>query len=221
VEPKTAEEFTQRMEEIRTALSQHSTLVPVYHFTSRQAAECIIKGLSAPNCRSRAEPLGVPTEGLAMSTQGQGDGGVYFATKGPASLKVLLARPRRVDRASQTRVQIGDKEYEQNIIVACFGKERMQEYLGKGKVDVCIVYAIDPRLLQQAPVRDYARMVSDSRKRTPQCEGVTLSATVDWEEDLRVPSRAECERKVLLETRSHCECVCVQSRSEHPRIRRP
>eukprot|EP00615_Pteridomonas_danica_P015489 CAMPEP_0114392792 /NCGR_PEP_ID=MMETSP0102-20121206/11051_1 /TAXON_ID=38822 ORGANISM="Pteridomonas danica, Strain PT" /NCGR_SAMPLE_ID=MMETSP0102 /ASSEMBLY_ACC=CAM_ASM_000212 /LENGTH=89 /DNA_ID=CAMNT_0001552123 /DNA_START=380 /DNA_END=646 /DNA_ORIENTATION=- len=66
-------------------------LVPLYHYTSLEAAKLIIK------------------TGFRMSTQGQGDGGVYFSTKGPASYG------------------LGNKKenYEKNIIKDCFGVERI------------------------------------------------------------------------------------------------
>jgi hypothetical protein len=66
-----------------------------------------------------------------MSTQGQGDGGVYVSTQGPASY------------------DLGSDEYEDNIIKDCFGVERIDEYRGKGKLDVIIVYGCAPDILQQ------------------------------------------------------------------------
>jgi hypothetical protein len=78
-----------------------------------------------------------------MSTQGQGDCGVYFSTLGPASY------------------DLGSPEYEDNIISDCFGKERLEEYRGQRKLDVCLVYGVEPSVLQQAPGgRDNAKMVS-------------------------------------------------------------
>jgi hypothetical protein len=78
-----------------------------------------------------------------MSTQGQGDGGVYFSTLGPASY------------------DLGSEDYEKNIIVDCFGKERLEEYRGKHKLDVCLVYGVDPLIIEQAPGgRDNAKVVS-------------------------------------------------------------
>jgi len=80
-----------------------------------------------------------------MSTQGQGDGGVYVSTQGPASYG------------------LGTDDYEVNIIKDCFGVERVDEYLGKGKLDVVLVYACEARTLQQAPGgRDNAKMISKS-----------------------------------------------------------
>jgi len=81
-------------------------------------------------------------KGLRMSTQGQGDGGVYFSTLGPASYG------------------LGSPQYEENIIVDCFGKERLEEYRGKHKLDLLLVYGIDPLMVQQAPGgRDNAKVV--------------------------------------------------------------
>ena len=37
--------------------------------------------------------------------------------------------------------------YETNIIVALKGPPRINEYRGKHKLDVCIVYAAEPRIL--------------------------------------------------------------------------
>jgi len=42
-------------------------LVPLFHYTSPEAGALIL------------------TRGLRMSTQGQGDGGVYLSTRGPCS----------------------------------------------------------------------------------------------------------------------------------------
>ena len=42
----------------------------------------------------------------------------------------------------------------------CFGKERLEEYRGKHKLDVLLVYAVNPRVVEQAPGgRDNAKMV--------------------------------------------------------------
>ena len=68
-----------------------------------------------------------------MSTQGQGDGGVYFSTLSPFSYG------------------LGSAEYEGNLIVDCFGKERLNEYRGKHKLDLVIIYGIEPGLLLPAP----------------------------------------------------------------------
>jgi len=78
-----------------------------------------------------------------MSTQGQGDGGVYVSTQGPASY------------------DLGDDEYEVNIIKDCFGVERIEEYKGKGWLDVIIIYGCSPSAFDQTPGgRDNAKMVS-------------------------------------------------------------
>ena len=99
--------------------------MPVFHYTSPALAPLIL------------------STGLRMSTQGQGDGGVYFSTLSPASYG------------------LGTPDYEENLISDCFGKERVKEYLGKHKLDLVLVYGIDPELLQQAPGgRVNAKMVS-------------------------------------------------------------
>jgi len=59
--------------------------------------------------------------------------GVIFTTKGPASFG------------------LGSERYEKNLIVALKGASRINDYRGKHKLDVCIVYAVEPRVLQ--PVR--------------------------------------------------------------------
>ena len=122
--PKDCAAFFDTMTDVRETC-QRCKLVPLYHFTSPPVAPSILKG------------------GLRMSTQGQGDGGVYFSTLGPASYN------------------LGSSEYEDNVIVDCFGKERLEEYRGQHKLDVCLVYGVEPSVLQQAPGgRDNAKMVS-------------------------------------------------------------
>ena len=99
--------------------------VPIFHYTQVSLASLILSG------------------GLRMSTQGQGDGGVYFSTLSPASYG------------------LGAQDYEENIIKDCFGKERIEEYRGKHKLDLLLVYGIEPSILQQAPGgRNNAKMVS-------------------------------------------------------------
>jgi hypothetical protein len=99
-------------------------LVPLYHFTNPNVVSLIMK------------------DGVRMSTQGQGDGGVYFSTQGPASYN------------------IGSSKYEENIIKDCFGVFRMAEYRGQGKLNALIVYGISPLILQHAPGgRDHAKFV--------------------------------------------------------------
>jgi hypothetical protein len=94
---------------------KENNLVPLYHYTMPAIAPLIQDG------------------GFRMSTQGQGDGGVYFSTQGPATYG------------------IGTEEYEENLIIDCFGKERLEEYKGKHKLDVCFVYGADPSIIEQAP----------------------------------------------------------------------
>jgi hypothetical protein len=109
---KSIETFLKQMSDIRDkAFSQK--LVPLYHYTSPNVASLILSG------------------GLRMSTQGQGDGGVYVSTQGPASYG------------------IGSYDYEVNIIKDCFGVERINEYIGKGKLDIIIVYGCCPDVLTQ------------------------------------------------------------------------
>jgi hypothetical protein len=71
------------------------------------------------------------------------DGGCYFSVNGPCSY------------------QLGTPEYEENIIVDCYGAERLAEYRGKGRLDLCLVYGADPTMLSPAPGgRDNAVMVT-------------------------------------------------------------
>jgi hypothetical protein len=103
------------------------SLVPLFHYTSPTVASMILQS------------------GLRMSSQGQGDGGVYMSTQGPALYG------------------IGTPDYELNIIKDCFGVERIEEYEGKGKLDIVIVYGCEPSTLQQSPGgRDNAKMISRS-----------------------------------------------------------
>ena len=79
------------MDAIRREAEKKGEVV-IFHFTNRVSAGFIVK------------------TGLRMSTQGQGDGGVYFITMGPISFK------------------LGSEAFERLIIENCFGKERMDEY---------------------------------------------------------------------------------------------
>jgi hypothetical protein len=99
--------------------------VLMYHYTNILVADLILAG------------------GFRMSTQGQGDGGVYLSTRSPASYG------------------LGTSTLEENMIVDCFGKERLEEYRGKHKLDVCFVVEFRADLLSQAPGgRSHARVVS-------------------------------------------------------------
>jgi len=91
-------------------------LKPLYHFTQSSVLNLILRN------------------GVRMSTQGQGDGGVYFSTLGPASFG------------------IGTPKYEENIIRTCFGVHRMKEYKGLDKLDAVIVYGCCPFALYQVTV---------------------------------------------------------------------
>jgi hypothetical protein len=120
------ETYVGTMSKLRQKAFGHN-LTLLYHYTSLNVAKLIIEG------------------GLRMSTQGQGDGGVYVSTQGPASYG------------------LGTDDYEVNIIKDCFGVERIDEYEGKGKLDVIIVYACETSVLTQAPGgRENAKMFSKS-----------------------------------------------------------
>jgi hypothetical protein len=124
VQPKECSEYLAIMEDVRRECAKEGT-VPLYHYTLLPIAPMIIKG------------------GFRMSTQGQGDGGVYFSTLGPSSY------------------ELGADIYEENIIIDCFGKERLEEYRGKHKLDLLFVYGVHPSVVEQAPGgRENAKMVS-------------------------------------------------------------
>jgi hypothetical protein len=104
--------FCDKMALIRK-VCEHHNLIPLYHYTDPKFAPLILRS------------------GLRMSTQGQGDGGVYVSTQGPASYG------------------LGSADYEVNIIKDCFGVERINEYKGKGKLDVVLIYGCCGSLLDQ------------------------------------------------------------------------
>jgi hypothetical protein len=109
---KSITEYTSTMTTVRQTCKERN-LIPLFHYTDPKFASLIIQS------------------GLRMSTQGQGDGGVYVSTQGPASYG------------------IGTTKYEVNIIKDCFGVERVSEYLGKGKLDVILVYGCCGHFLDQ------------------------------------------------------------------------
>jgi hypothetical protein len=39
-------------------------------------------------------------------------------------------------RLSPASYDLGSEKYEENAIIDCFGRERLEEYRGKGKLDV-------------------------------------------------------------------------------------
>ena len=110
----TADDYGRVMAGCRAACASRG-LAMLYHFTSPEAGPAILAG------------------GLRMSTQGQGDGGVYLSTLGPASYGV------------------GTAAYEEAVIVDCFGKERLEEYRGKHKLDCVVMVGVNPALLLSAP----------------------------------------------------------------------
>jgi hypothetical protein len=122
--PSSCLDYCGDMTTIRAAC-QEKGWYPMFHYTTPSLGESIYK------------------TGFRMSTQGQGDGGVYFSTLSPATY------------------DIGTMEYESNIIVDCFGESRLDEYLLKNKLDLVFVYGIEPEVLSQAPGgRDNCKMVT-------------------------------------------------------------
>jgi len=73
--------------------------------------------------------------GFAVSASSPKDGGIYFSALSPASYDV------------------GSYEYEDNLILDMLGHDGLVDSQGAHKVDVCIVYAAEPRVLRQAPGR--------------------------------------------------------------------
>ena len=88
--------------------------------------------------------------GLKMSSQGLGDGGVYFSTLSPCSYGL----------GSETSARLGNLDGSEDALIKdCFGVERLPEYKNMGKLDAVLVYAITPVALQPAPGgRDNAKM---------------------------------------------------------------
>lgn len=81
--------------------------------------------------------------GFRVSTEGKG--GVHFSTQGPAAYN------------------FGSKDYEKNVIMDCFGEERLEECRKKKKTEVCFVYAAEPKTLRLAPGgRTNAKMIPKS-----------------------------------------------------------
>lgn len=92
--PRTVSELCEMMRTVRERCDALG-LFPLYHYTAPYLQEVILNG------------------GFRMSTQGQGDGGVYLSTLGPVSYGV------------------GTQQYEENIVLDCFGTERLAEYKGQ------------------------------------------------------------------------------------------
>eukprot|EP00615_Pteridomonas_danica_P005295 CAMPEP_0114340836 /NCGR_PEP_ID=MMETSP0101-20121206/8634_1 /TAXON_ID=38822 ORGANISM="Pteridomonas danica, Strain PT" /NCGR_SAMPLE_ID=MMETSP0101 /ASSEMBLY_ACC=CAM_ASM_000211 /LENGTH=247 /DNA_ID=CAMNT_0001474215 /DNA_START=426 /DNA_END=1169 /DNA_ORIENTATION=- len=59
-----------------------------------------------------------------------GSGGIYFSIKNP------------------TCYDLDNKLYDEQIIIDFYGSGALEDYKGQHKVDVCIVYAMDPSLVQ-------------------------------------------------------------------------
>jgi hypothetical protein len=148
---ETIEDFHKEMTEVR-GLCSIQGLIPIYHFTSAACAAYILH------------------DGFRMSTQGQGDGGniifVWCLTRllvykfSHAVFYLPLFAGVYFSMFGPAWYDIGSTEYEDKVTIDCFGKERLEEYRGAHKLDVCIVYAADPGILTPAPSRKNAVMVS-------------------------------------------------------------
>jgi hypothetical protein len=80
-----------------------------------------------------------------MSTQGQGDGGVYKSILG--GLVTNLSCPKGLMRmyacvSGLGSYKFGSKEYEELLIVDCFGLERLAEYKGRGNLNCLLVLKV-------------------------------------------------------------------------------
>jgi len=71
--------------------------------------------------------------GFRLHAGARSDGGVHFSQLGPASYG------------------IGTPEYEENIILDCFGPGKMAAYKNKNWLDAVFVYGAEPRCLKQSP----------------------------------------------------------------------
>ena len=90
--PQTATDYLKQMETIRSRCEELGQgCVPLFHYTSVGVSDYILGW------------------GFRMSTQGQGDGGVYFSALSPASY------------------HMGSVTYEDNLITDCFGRGRLTE----------------------------------------------------------------------------------------------
>ena len=96
---------------------------------------------------------------------------MYFSTLGPVSYdlgsaeyesnskdfvpKINSVHPRTTNNSRWILLHAG------TVITDCFGKERLEEYRGKHKLDVMLVYAVNAKVVEQAPGgRSNAKMVS-------------------------------------------------------------
>jgi hypothetical protein len=153
--PKCFKAYYEMMSVIRRKESMYSTsTLLLYHYTSPSVASLILKG------------------GLRMSTQGQGDGGVYFSLKGPASYGYgldAITRPTPTTTTATTNNansippslstsgsdknsgETSDMDYESRLIIDCYGKERLHEYYGKNMLSLVLVCAIEEGILTKAP----------------------------------------------------------------------
>jgi len=117
------DQYVDIMTKVRKHCSEND-LIPIYHYTKIEIAILIIKsGFKIYSTKDNGNS--------SNSSGGSGSGGVYFSTLGPASY------------------DLGSPEYEENIIIDCFGIEKLEEMRGKHQVDVCMVYGIDPLILDQ------------------------------------------------------------------------
>eukprot|EP00615_Pteridomonas_danica_P004276 CAMPEP_0114373462 /NCGR_PEP_ID=MMETSP0101-20121206/34884_1 /TAXON_ID=38822 ORGANISM="Pteridomonas danica, Strain PT" /NCGR_SAMPLE_ID=MMETSP0101 /ASSEMBLY_ACC=CAM_ASM_000211 /LENGTH=839 /DNA_ID=CAMNT_0001526715 /DNA_START=811 /DNA_END=3326 /DNA_ORIENTATION=+ len=129
-------EYYKYMSDIRAKKSPSTLLL--YHYTNPKIADLILES------------------GLRMSTQGQGDGGVYFSLLGPASYGFGVD----INNKNEEGEEEGGEDYETRLIVDCYGKERLKEYHGKGTLSLVLVCAVEEGLLSPAPGgRDNALMV--------------------------------------------------------------
>ena len=109
------EHYHTLMNRIRRDVEGDRDSVLLYHYTNPRLIKMILK------------------TGLRMSTQGQGDGGLYFSILGLGSYKW------------------GTTDFERLLIQDCYGLERLEEYLGKGLLDAIMVVKVHKSVLSLVP----------------------------------------------------------------------
>ena len=82
-----------------------------------------------------------------MSTQGQGDGGVYKSILGSLVTRLHISCPNGLMHmhacvSGLGSYKFGSKEYEELLIVDCFGPERLAEYKGRGNLNCLLVLKV-------------------------------------------------------------------------------
>lgn len=143
-EPQTCLDFIRRMTEIRQKCDMFGW-VPMYHYTQPFLGRRIFETGFRMSTVGQGILVYACLAGSAQTSAPSfvGDGGVYFSMNGPTSY------------------YLGSSIYEERLIEDCFGRARVDEYRGMHKLDLVIVYGVEPLALSQAPGgRDNAKVVS-------------------------------------------------------------